>query len=157
MENEGCKIKGEVIVEELVPGTDIVKSREVGENIICAGGAIALAQCLVIGGAITPTPFNWMILSTGTTAVSRATTAIEATRTSSSAAVTPTRVGSVITWVNTYPAVPAGGAGASPIWKFGMENSTAGSGYVLNEYMFSASKDNRNNDVKVTYNLSIAP
>jgi hypothetical protein len=154
-ENEGCQIKGHVIVEELVPGTDIVVSHEEGDNIICAGGATALAIALAATSA--PTSFNWMILSTGTTAVARATTAIEATRTSSALAIIPTRVGSVVTWVNTFPAVPAGGAGASPIWKFGMENSTSGSGYLLNEYMFSAMKDNRNNDVKVTYNLSIAP
>jgi hypothetical protein len=153
MENEGLGIKGEVIVEELEPGTENVRSREVCNNIICAGGAIALAQCLVIGGALTPTPFNWMILSTSATAVSRTSTAIPATRFSCAGAITPTRVGSVVTWVNTFTAQ----VGASPIWKFGMENSTAGSGYLLNETLFSASKDNVNNDVRVTYNLSIAP
>jgi len=153
MENEGCKITGEVIVEELEPGTQNVRSREVCENIICAGGAIALAQCLVIGGVITPTPFNWMILSTDSGAVSRASTAIPATRFSCAGAIVPTRVGSVVTWANTFVAQ----VGASPLWKFGMENSTAGSGYLLNETLFSASKDNVNNDVRVTYNLSIAP
>ena len=151
MENEGCKITGEVIVEELEPGTENVRSREVCENIICAGGAIALATAIVSAAA--PTPFNWMILSTDSGAVSRASTAIPATRFSCAGAIVPTRVGSVVTWANTFVAQ----VGASPLWKFGMENSTAGSGYLLNETLFSASKDNVNNDVRVTYNLSIAP
>ena len=151
MENEGLGITGEVIVEELEPGTENVRSREVCKNIICAGCAVALATAIVSAAA--PTSFNWMILSTSQTAVARATTAIPATRFSCAGAITPTRVGSVITWVNTFVAQ----VGASPIWKFGMENSTAGSGYLLNETLFSASKDNVNNDVRVTYNLSIAP
>jgi len=151
MENEGLGITGEVIVEELEPGTENVRSREVCKNIICAGCAVALATAIVSAAA--PTSFNWMILSTSQTAVARATTAIPATRFSCASAITPTRVGSVITWVNTFVAQ----VGASPIWKFGMENSTAGSGYLLNETLFSASKDNVNNDVRVTYNLSIAP
>ena len=149
--DEGCGIKGEVIVEELEPGTENVRSREVCNNIICAGGAIALATAIVSAAA--PTPFNWMILSTDSGAVSRATTAIPATRFSCAGAIVPTRVGSVVTWANTFVAQ----VGASPLWKFGMENSTAGSGYLLNETLFSASKDNVNNDVRVTYNLSIAP
>lgn len=152
-EYEGIKIKGQIIAEEFLPGTDILVSREVGDNIICKGGADAIATAFTTG---TLTTFNYMVISTSTSAVLRATTAIPATR-FISAVIVPTvaltATTSITTWVYTFPAQ----AGASPIWKFGMESTTPAGGVLLNEYMFAAAKDNVNNDLKLTYNVSVAP
>jgi hypothetical protein len=151
---EGVKLIGEVIIEEINPVTKKVISREVGENIICKVGADTIANALFAGAAATT--FNFMILSTDNGAVLRSTTAIPATRNQSSV-ITPTLAitgsTSIVTWVHTFLA----GTGATATWKFGMENSASGSGFLLNEYLFASAKDNWTNDLKLTYNLSVAP
>jgi len=150
---EGIKIRGWVIAEELIPGTDIVLSREEGENIICAGGADALAGVL-IGG--TPVLFNYMVTSDSEAVEARATTAIPAVR-NISAIIVPTKnitpPTSIVTWVNTFAAM----TGATTTWQFGMESATPSGGSLWNQYKFTVSKDNWNNDLKLTYNVSIAP
>jgi len=150
---EGIKIRGWVIAEELVPGTDIVLSREEGENIICAGGADAIATALTTG---TLTEFPYMVTSDSEAAVARVTAAIPAVRTISTL-ITPTVDNtpptSITTWVYTFAAQ----AGATTTWQFGMESATPSGGSLWNQYKFTVSKDNWNNDLKLTYNVSIAP
>ena len=150
---EGVRLIGQVIVEELVPGTDIVLSREVGENIICKKGADMLATVLQSGAGATV--YNYMIMSSGQTPEARATLAIEAVRNQSSVIVPTlaiTGTTSIVTWVNTFAAM----TGATATWKFGMESAASG-GELFNEYLFLVAKDNWNNDLKLTYNVSIAP
>lgn len=150
---EGLKVRGWVIIEELVPGTDIVLSREEGENIICAAGADAVATALTTG---VMTEFNYMVISDDETAVARATTAIGGNR-AISTVITPTvdttPPTSITTWVYTFAAEE----GSTTTWKFGMESATPSGGDLWNEYKFTVAKDNWNNDLKLTYNVSIAP
>lgn len=164
MISETLKITGYVIAEELqkgfqfftrysLPAMDVLVSREEGYNIICKGGADAIGTAFTTG---TLTTFNYMVISTGSTAVARATAAIEATREISSV-ITPSFSGSgatsKTTWINTFTA----GVGKTAIWKFGMESTTPSGGALLNEYLFTVAKDNTNNDLKLTYIVSIAP
>ena len=146
--DEGIKIRGEVIVEEINPITKEVVSREVGENIICINGATALATALTTG---TMTTFNYMIISSDNAAVLRTHTAI-APVSAASTVITPTVGTSITTWVFTF----AAGAGGATIWKFGMATTNAGVS-IFNEYLFTAVKDNLTNDLKITYNASMAP
>lgn len=160
MEKDSIKIRGYIVAEELVPGTDIVVSREEGENIICAGGANELATAL--GTTAAPSPFNWMAISADDGAVARATTTIPGSMTPvitkwMSTEITPTvdnsGTTSKVTWVFTF----AAGAGKVAIAKFGMECADTGAAACFNEYLFNATKDNLNNDLKLTYTVSIAP
>ena len=152
---DGTKIKGQVIIEEINPVTKEVISREVGDNVVCAAGADALAYAFTTASA-TPVVFNYMVTSTDTTAPARTSTAI-APQSAVSPLITPTvvivpGVTSIVTWVHTFAAQ----AGATATWKFGMQ-STALGGNLWNEYKFTAVKDNWTNDLKITYNASIAP
>lgn len=154
---EGVKISAKVIVEELIPGTDIVVSREEGENIICHYGADAITNGLDTG---TIDQFNYMAISTDATPAARATGTIPGSLGSSkfmSTVINPTvdntTPTSKITWVFTFTAA----AGRTLIAKFGMEKDDTGSGHCWNEYVFSPVKDNTNNDLKITYVVSVAP
>ena len=160
MEKDSMKISGYIIAEELVPGTDIVVSREEGENIICVGGADELATAL--GTTVAPSPFNWMAISADAAAVARATPTIPGSlvptitkfmSTEITPAVDNTPPTSKVTWIFTF----AAGAGKVAIAKFGMESSDTGASPCFNEYLFVATKDNLNNDLKLTYTVSIAP
>lgn len=152
--HESPRMVGHVTIELFKPGTQELVEREEGYNVICKAAADAIATAIATG--VSPGTYPYMVISTGTTAVARATTAIEETRYISSS-ITPTVVNgastSVITWVYTFTA----GAGKSAIAKFGLESATPSGGNLLNEYLFNAVKDNLNNDLKITYNLSIAP
>jgi len=156
---EGVKIRGYVIAEELVPGTDIVVSREEGENIICYHGADAITTGLDTGTIPT---FNYMAISTDVAAVARATGTIPGSMVPTitkfmSTVINPTvdntTPTSIITWVFTFAAA----SGKTAIAKFGMESDDTGAGDCFNEYLFTAVKDNTNNDLKLTYNVSVAP
>lgn len=151
---ESPRMVGHVIVELYKPGTDILVSREEGFNVICKPAADKIATAIATG--VSPGTYPYMVISTDTTAVARATTAIAATRFISTS-ITPTVVNgastSIITWVYTFTAA----SGRTAIAKFGMESATPSGGDLLNEYLFAAVKDNTNNDLKITYNLSIAP
>jgi hypothetical protein len=144
---DGIRIRGEVIVEEINPLTKEVVSREVGENMICINGATALANALVTG---TMTAFNYMIISTDNAAVARAHTAI-APVTTASTVITPTLGTSITTWTFTFAA-----GGSSTIWKFAMATTNGGTS-IFNEILFASVKDNNTNDLKITYNASMAP
>jgi hypothetical protein len=154
MIEDSLSLKGEVIIEELKPGTDVVLTREVGENVICKNGADALAYALTAASA-TPLTFNYMVISTNTDAAARATTTI-LDKVAASTEITPTvaitGTTSITTWLHTFAAT----AGATATWKFGMQANTT-TGVVWNEYKFSAAKDNWNNDLRITYNASFAP
>ena len=144
---DGIRIRGEVIVEEINPLTKEVVSREVGENMICINGATALANALVTG---TMTAFNYMIISTDNAAVARAHTSI-APVTTASTVITPTIGTSITTWTFTFTA-----GGSSTIWKFAMATTNGGTS-IFNEILFASVKDNNTNDLKITYNASMAP
>jgi hypothetical protein len=167
---EGLKIIGEVIAEELqkgsthltrysLPAMDIVRSREIGKNIICKYGADAITNALDTG---TCASFNYMAISASTVAEARATTTVPGSMTPTitkfmSTVINPTVVNgastSIITWTFTF----AAGAGKSAIAQFGMEADDTGAGNCFNQYKFTAVKDNTNNDLKLTYNVSVAP
>lgn len=156
---EGIKIIGQVIAEELVPGTDIVVSREVGENIICKYGADAITNALDTG---TCASFNYMAISASTVAEARSTTTVPGSMTPTitkfmSTVINPTVVNgastSIITWTFTFSAA----SGRTAIAQFGMEADDTGAGQCFNQYKFTAVKDNTNNDLKLTYNVSVAP
>ena len=153
MTTEGLSLKGYGVVQEINPVTKEVVSEEYFENVICKSGAQMLARVLATGtGAST---YNWMVISTSASADARATTAIPATRTVSLAEVIPTITANgttdIVTWVNTFPV-----GGSASINKFGMESAASG-GTCFNEKTFSGVKDNSTNELKVTYNLSVAP
>jgi len=151
--NEQTKIRGTIIAELFVPGTDILVDRYVDENIICKGLGDAITTALSSG---TMTKFNYMVISTGTTAVARATAAIEATRWVSTI-ITPTVSNTASTSTITYITTFAAGAGKDAIRKFGMESATPSGGVLCNEYLFPVAKDNATNDLKLTYVISVAP
>jgi len=157
---ERTGIYGHVVVEELVPGTDIVVSREEGDNIICVTGANTLSTALQTTAA--PAAFNYMAISADVAAVARATLTIPGSLVPTitkwmSTIITPTLDNtaptSKVSWDFTFIA----GAGKVAIAKFGMETTGAGTGDCFNEYLFLSTKDNLNNDLKITYTVSIAP
>jgi hypothetical protein len=167
--NEGVKIFGHLMAEELqrgfqhftrysLPAQDVLVGREEGINIICYQGANSLATAL--GTTAAPLAFNYMAISTDTGAVARATATIPGTYPTTkfmSTIITPavdnTGVTSKVTWIFTFTAA----SGRTAIAKFGMEDAAGGAGKCFNEYLFTATKDNTNNDLKLTYTVSIAP
>lgn len=157
---ETSNFHGYVIIEELVPGTDIIVSREEGENIICHTLADNITTALSTGAALPA--YNYMAISADTGAAARATSTIPGSMTPTitkwmSTIITPsvdnTTPTSKITWIFTFLA----GAGKGAVAKFGMEKTDTGSGACANEYLFSVTKDNLTNDLKITYTMSIAP
>ena len=168
--NEGAKISGHIMAEEIqkgfayftrfsLPAMDVVVSREEGANIICYNGADAITNAFDTG---TCASFNYMAISTSTSAVARTTATIPGSMVPTitkfmSTVINPTvdntTPTSKITWTFTYTAA----AGKTAIAKFGMEATDTGSGACLNEYLFTVVKDNTNNDLKLTYTLSVAP
>ena len=106
--------------------------------------------------------FNYMAISADVAAVARATATIPGSMTPTitkfmSTVINPTvdntTPTSKITWDFTF----AAGAGKVAIAKFGMETVDTGAGDCFNEYLFTAVKDNLNNDLKLTYTVSVAP
>ena len=148
-------ITGEIIAYELKPGTDIIVSEERGENIICKGGADAIATAIGVVGYAMATSYNWMVISTDATAHARASLSIAPLTAVSAYNVLPvvnnTSPTSKVTWTYTFAA-----GGSASIAKFGMQSTAAG-GVLFNEYVFSALKDNNTNDLKVIYTASVAP
>ena len=156
---DGIKIIGQVIAEEYLPGTDILVSREVGENIITKYGADSITNAMK---GIAYELFNYMAISAATDAEARATATVPGSMTPTitkfmSTVITPTVVNgastSIITWVFTFAAA----SGRTAIAQFGMELDDTGTSHCLNQYKFTAVKDNTNNDLKLTYNVSVAP
>ena len=168
--SEGLKIQGYVIAEELqkgfqfytrhsLPAMDVLVSREEGENIICKNGANAITNGLDTGTIVA---FNYMAISADVAAVARATATIPGSMVPTitkfmSTVINPSVVNgastSIITWAFTFAAA----SGRTAIAKFGMEVDDTGAGNCFNEYLFTAVKDNTNNDLKLTYNVSVAP
>ena len=167
---EGVKIRGHILAEEIqrgfqyftrycLPAMDIVVSREEGDNIICKNGANAITNGLDTGTIV---QFNYMAISTDANPVARTTATIPGSMVPTitkfmSTVINPTVVNgastSIITWVFTFAAA----SGKTAIAKFGMEVDDTGAGNCFNEYLFTAVKDNTNNDLKLTYNVSVAP
>lgn len=147
MEKDNAPMIGRYYVEEINPETQDIVSFECGENIICVNGATAMAEALVSG---TMTTFNHMIITTENGAVARAHTSISPV-TADSGALVPTRSDSTTQWTYTFPS-----GGSATIAKFAMATSAAGTS-IWNEILFSAVKDNNTNDLKITYEVSMAP
>jgi hypothetical protein len=151
--NEKTGIKATVRVVEINPVTKEVISEEIGENVICVGGADTLSVALTTGSLATT--FDFMVISTDDTPAARASTSISP-QTAVSEKITPTYDNTAPTsktiWDTTFEA----GSGATATWKMGMQSTDVG-GVLWNEYVFSAAKDNWTNDLKITYTVSFAP
>jgi hypothetical protein len=149
---EKSGISGRVVVQEINPKTREIVSEEIGENVICVGGANAISVALTTGAFATT--FDFMVISTDATAAARASVAI-APQTAVSTQITPTYDNTAPTsktiWEYTFPY-----GGSDAIAKFGMQSTDIG-GVLWNEYVFSALKDNLTNDLKITYTASFAP
>lgn len=152
MPKDNSGITGTVVIREIDPATGEIVSEEIGENIICSGGADAISVALTTGSFATT--FDWMVISTDTAAVARSHTSISP-QTAVSTEITPTYDNTAPTsktiWEHTFAA-----GGSASIAKFGMQSTNVG-GVLWNEYLFSALKDNLTNDLKITYTASFAP
>jgi len=158
---EQTKIIGHVKAELFKPGTDILVAVEEGDNVIGSKGADAITNGLDTGTIAT---FNYMAISAATTPdpAVRATTTVPGSMTPTitkfmSTVINPsvdnTTPTSKISWVFTFTAA----SGRTAIKQFGMETTGTGSGDCFNTYIFAVVKDNTNNDLKLTYTVSVAP
>lgn len=150
---ERSGIVGRVVVQEINPLTHEIVSEEIGENVVCVGGADAISVALTTGSFATT--FNFMVISTDGTDAARASTSIAPQTAVSAYNVLPTYDNTSPTSKTIWDYTFAAGGSAS-IAKFGMQSTSAG-GVLWNEYVFSAPKDNQTNDLKITYTASFAP
>lgn len=154
---DGITLKGIATIKEKDPVTDEVLSVEKQENVVVYdAGANQIAN--YIAGNTPSSHFEYMAIGSDGTAEGTGDTAL-GTQEAISSAITPSIVGDgsgndrVVQWVNTFSA----GAGTTSIEEMGMYNGSTGgtTDGLLNRVTFTA-KDNVNNKLEITYELTVA-
>jgi len=150
--SDGINMKGKVKVREIDPETGEIISKEEKENIVVDDGAEAVVDGLDTG---TMAGFHYMAIGNGEIAGDSpsATDSSLTTEQARSSEITPSQPSAdTIEWVNTF----AAGDGTVDITEMGMfDSGTADSGVMLNHIIFSNEKDNANNDLELTYQLTV--
>jgi len=152
--SDAALLTGEAKIEEIDPETDEVVSTETEKNVIVDTAGSETIANYITGG--TPTDFTYMIIGIGdTTAPVEGDTDLS-TRTDTSPSLSATQVttGGVskqVQWSHTF----ASGTGKTSIVEMGMFDGTATDAGMLNRLTFAA-KDNANNDLKITYTLTVS-
>lgn len=147
-------LKGKATVRERDPETGEVLSEEEAENLVVYEGMEKIAS--YINGDAPASDFDYMAIGSGSTAEDVGDTSL-VTREDISSAITSTIVGDgsgnnrVVQWEYTFTA----GTGKSSIEEMGMfDGNTDGTDTMLNRVTFTA-KDNENNDLQITYELTV--
>ncbi len=141
------KLKGKAKVQELDQDGNVV-SEEEKENVITDDGAGVIAQLI---GAKTVDDFEYMAIGSGTSAEGASDSSLGSEQDRSDS-ITSSVNGKEVEWVYTFLA----GAGKSAITELGMFNDPSDeSGTMMNRLTFAA-KDNENNDLRITYTLTVS-
>jgi len=153
------QLKGKATLEEKDPDTGEVIDSETKENVVVYdAGANQIAN--YIAGNTPASHFEYMAIGSDGTTEGTGDTQL-GTQEKISTAITPSIVGDgsgnnrVVQWVYTFSA-GSGSTDASSIEEMGMFNGNTGSGTdgMLNRVTFTA-KDNLNNDLEITYELTV--
>ena len=157
MNDDKIEIKGIAKIKEIDPRTGEIIDEEISENtVVYDAGANQIAN--YIAGNTPTDHFEYMAIGSGGTEEGTDDTSLD-TQEAISGAITPTVEGDgsgnnrVVQWVNTFSA----GDGTTSIEEMGMFNGSTGSGTdgMLNRVTFTE-KDNLNNDLEITYELTVA-
>lgn len=146
MNKGNLKMRGIATIREINPKTGTVISEEKKQNIVTDAGAEAVVDYLADNAV---DAFEFMAIGSGTTSVDESDTALEDEE-DRSGAITPSTSGKTITWEHTF----SSGAGKSAITEMGMLNASS-NGTLFNHLTFTA-KDNENNDLNITYDLTVS-
>ncbi len=155
MSDDKIEIKGIATIKEVDPDTGEVLSEETKENLIVHdAGSEQIAD--YIAGNTPANHFEYMAIGSDGTSATKDDTGL-GTQTAISTAITPSVISGgtydrVVQWVHTFSA----GDGGSSVEEMGMFNGSTGTGTdgMLNHLTFTA-KDNQNNDLEITYELTI--
>ena len=162
---ESGMLKGRVISRYLDPVTmePIPGTEQIDENMVVDTGAIEIVKWLYGSGSVATGAFKYMALGSSATAASHAQTTLvaEYTGTGTYARVSGTQSiqndgGSV---AKVYQVVAQFGAstGMSAVAELGLFTQLAVGGTMLNRLVLSPTRDNLNNAVEYTYQLTVAP
>lgn len=145
-------LKGEATIEEIDPETEETISSETKENtVVDVAGAETITDYIA---GNTPTDFAYMIIGDGSTTAPAETDTDLSTRLSTSPSLTPTQTGTpekTVVWSHTFSST----TGNTSVEELGMFDGTATGAGMLNRLTFTA-KDNANNDLKITYKLTVS-
>jgi len=152
--DDALVLEGKATIEEINPETGETVSKETEKNIIVDVAGAETISSYLSGGV--PSDFVYMIIGVGSlTAPAEGDTDLS-TRTDTSPSlsaglVTVGGASKKVVWSHTF----ASGTGKTSIVEMGMFDGTGTGAGMLNRVTFTA-KDNANNDLKVTYELTVS-
>jgi hypothetical protein len=159
------KFKGEVISRYKDPKTGeyIEGSEQIDTNMVVDGGAVEIVKWLANSSAAADGAFKYMALGSGSTAAGHAQTALvsEYTGVGTYVRISGTQSvqaessygNKVYQVIAEFPAF----AGGSAAREYGLFDQLAAGGTMLIRAVFAVARDNENNNLEITYKLTVAP
>jgi hypothetical protein len=165
METGELKFKGRVISRYIDPKTGeyIPGSEQIDTNMVVDTGAVAIVKWLANATAPADGAFKYMALGSSATAAAHAQAALVAEYTG---------VGAYVRISGTQTVAAEGGngnkvyqvvalfpafTGGSAVREYGLFDQLAAGGTMLIRAVFSVARDNENNSLEITYQLTVAP
>jgi len=160
MKDTDLRLSGRVITKEIDPVTKkVVKEYPPEKNIVTYVGANAICKWLSDDTALAAGVFEHMGIGYGETAAAATQTALVSelgTRVASTQTVETdggTSQDIIYQCVATFSATES--ANFNTIWEFGMFSAST-DGSMLNRIKFAVTRDNYNNDLEITYQLTVS-
>ena len=160
MKDTDLRLSGRVITKEIDPVTKkVVKEYPPEKNIVTYVGANAICKWLSDDTALEDGVFEHMGIGYGETAAAATQTALVSelgTRVASTQTVETdggTSQDIIYQCVATFSATES--ANFNTIWEFGMFSAST-DGSMLNRIKFAVTRDNYNNDLEITYQLTVS-
>ena len=160
MKDTDLRLSGRVITKEIDPVTKkVVKEYPPEKNIVTYVGANAICKWLSDDTALAAGVFEHMGIGYGETAAAATQTALVSelgTRVASTQTVETdggTSQDIIYQCVATFSATES--ANFNTIWEFGMFSAST-DGSMLNRIKFATARDNYNNDLEITYQLTVS-
>ena len=159
-ESTTIKLTGKVITKEIDPVTGkVVKEYPPEYNIVTYAGANAICKWLADDSALADGAFSYMGIGYGETAAAATQTALVSELGTRETAVLTVETDTGTSQEIIYQAVATFTATASAnydtIWEFGMFSAST-DGTMLNRIKFTVTRDNYNNDLQITYQLTVS-
>jgi hypothetical protein len=159
------RLEGRVISRYLDPVTwkRIPGTVQVDENMVVDTGAIEIVKWLYGSGAVSTGAFKYMGLGSSATAAAHAQTALLAEYTGTGVYVRVSGTQSIqndgggVAKVYQVVSQFAASTGMAAVAELGLFTQLAVGGTMLNRLVLSPTRDNLNNAVEYTYQLTVAP